>query len=121
VIKISEKNFISTALHYYDNPQCVTLDEFNEDLSRISRIKKIISMYLNNQQELNERLLLNHLVVLYNVFGNIATDLLLFKVPSQHYKVLFPFLILIDRLPESILSENPVQYDPYVLDKLRQL
>jgi len=119
-MQLTERNFISRALHCYDNPQCVTLDEFEDDLGRISRVKKLITTYLKGQ-ELNEKLLLNHLVVLYNVFGLDTTDFLLFRVDPAHYKVLFPFLVLLNRMPDDILVKYPVEFDPFVVEKLRQL
>lgn len=118
---LTERTFIARALHCYDNPQCVALEEFEDDLARISRVKKMITIYQNGQQELNERLLLNHLVVLYNVFGLDATDFLVFKLDEAHYKVLFPFLILLDRLPDDILTKYPTEFDPVVIEKLRSL
>ena len=119
-MQLTERNFISRALHCYDNPQCVTLAEFEEDLGRISRVKKMITTYLKGQ-ELNERLLLNHLVVLYNVFDSTATELILFRIEPTYYKVLFPFLIMINRLPEEFLSKYSIEFDQNVVEKLRQL
>ena len=118
--KLTEKTFLTRALHCYDNPQCVTLEEFEDDLSRVSRVKKMITAYVNGQ-ELNERLLLNHLVVLYNVFGVETTEFLLFRIEKTYYGVLFPFLILINRLPEELLSKYKVEFDQYVVEKLRHL
>jgi len=118
--KLTEKTFLSRALHCYDNPQCVTLEEFQDDLAKVSHVKKMITAYVNGK-ELNERLLLNHLVVLYNVFGNTATELLLYRIEQTNYGVLFPFLLLINRLPENVLTEYQVQFDQDVVQKLRQL
>jgi len=117
---INEKNFLQTALHCYDNPQCVTLEEFQDDLAKVSHVKKMITAYVNGK-ELNERLLLNHLVVLYNVFGNAASELLLFRIEPTYYKVLFPFLILINRLPDEILSKYSIKFDENIVEKLRHL
>jgi hypothetical protein len=119
---INEKNFLQTALHSYDNVQCLTLDEFQEDVNRFSHIKKILSRYVEGAGVLNERLLLNHLVILFNVFGNKATDLLLFKIDSKYYGALFPFLILLNRLPEDVYQVYPdVQLDNKVIQTLRQI
>jgi hypothetical protein len=119
---INEKNFLQTALHSYDNVQCITLDEFQEDVNRFSHIKKILSRYVDGAGVLNERLLLNHLVILYNVFGNKATDLLLFKIEQRYFGVLFPFLILLNRLPEESFQDYPdVKLDDKVIQTLRQI
>ena len=120
MIRLTEKTFLSRALHCYDNPQCVTLDEFESDLNKFSRVKKLITAYLNGQ-ELNEKLLLNQLVVLYNVFGLDTTDFLLFKLNEEHYKVLFPFLILLNRMPDDVLIDHPVVFDQNIVNKLRIL
>lgn len=118
---VNEKNFLQVALHSYDNVQCITLNEFQEDINRFSHIKKLITRYIEGAGELNERLLLNHLVILYNVFGNNATELLLFKIDKNYYGVLFPFLILLNRLPESTLQELSVSMDNTVINTLRRI
>jgi hypothetical protein len=102
--------------------QCITLDEFQEDVNRFSHIKKILSRYVDGAGVLNERLLLNHLVILYNVFGSKATELLLFKIENRYFGVLFPFLILLNRLPEEAFQEYPdVVLDEKVIQTLRQI
>ncbi len=103
---LNEKNFLQRALNCYDNPQCVTLDEFKSDLDRFSHIKKIITKYADGTGVLNERLLLNHLVICYNVFGDHATEFILFKIQKKYWGILFPFLLLLDRLPE----QTPYEY-----------
>lgn len=118
---INEKNFLQVALHSYDNVNCITLDEFQEDVNRFSHIKKLLTKYVDGANNLNDRLLLNHLVTLYNVFGNNATDLLLYKIEKKYYGVLFPFLILLDRLPQNALDLLEVDLDNDVIQKLRQL
>ena len=118
---INEKNFLQVALHNYDNPQCLTLEEFQEDLNRFSHIKKQITRYVEGQAELNERLLLNHLVILFNVFGSSAVELLLYKIEERNYGILFPFLILLERLPEEVFSKYNVVLDETIIKKLRQI
>jgi hypothetical protein len=119
---INEKNFLQTALHCYDNPQCVTLEEFQDDLNRFSHIKKQITRYVEGQADLNDRLLLNHLVVLFNVFGDTALDLLLFKIDEKNYGTLFPFLILLNRLPDEAFSKyDTIQLDQTIIQRLRQI
>ena len=97
---LTEKTFLQYALKAYDNPACLSLDEFKQDLDRFSYIKKLITRYKDGSSDLKERLLLNHLVICFNVFGIFAFDFLLFKIPRENWDVLFPFLILLDRLPE---------------------
>lgn len=122
---ISEKNFVQRALRCYDNPQCITLEEFQEDLNRFSHIKKIITRYAEGSGELNERLILNHLVTLYNVFGLEATSFVLFKIEKKYWGIILPFLILLNKLPDYVsdleLSTADVHLDENIIKKLRQI
>lgn len=119
---LNEKTFFQRALHCYDNPQCISVEEFQDDLNRFSHIKKQLTRYHDDgSTDLNERLLLNHLVVLYNVFGDDATELLLYKIPREYYGYLFPFLILINRLPDDAFSKYTVQLDTDIIERLRNI
>jgi len=122
---ISEKNFLQRALRCYDNPQCITLDEFQEDLNRFSHIKKIITKYVEGQGEINDRLVLNHLVTLFNVFGLEALLFVLFKIEQKHWGIIFPFLILLNKLPDYIpelqLATADIELDKNIIEKLRQI
>lgn len=118
---LNEKTFFQKALHSYDNPQCVTIEEFQEDLNRFSHIKKLITKYIEGA-ELNERLLLNHLVILFNVFGDNALEFLLFKVDKQFWGILVPFIVLLNRLPDEFFSNNDsIELDNNVIEKLRRI
>lgn len=122
---ISEKNFLQRALRCYDNPQCITLEEFQEDLNRFSHIKKIITKYSEGPGDLNERLVLNHLVTLFNVFGPEALLFILFKIERKYWGIIFPFIILLDRLPEHIqelnISTADIPLDKDIIEKLRRI
>lgn len=122
---ITDKNFLQRALHCYDNPQCITLDEFQEDLNRFSLIKKQITKYKEGSGDLNERLILNHFVILFNVFGDEAVLFFLYKIDKKHWGVIFPFLIMLNRLPDHIkeinLNTADIQLDVNVIDKLRRI
>lgn len=100
----------------YSNHQCVALDEFKEDLYRINTIRKCFVRY-NNGEELNVRLILNQLVIMFNVFGSTAFDLLKFKIDEVHYPILFAFLVQINRLPENEM----IMLDQMVVQQLRQI
>jgi hypothetical protein len=71
---IDNDNFILFAAKHYENPQCYDSDEFYDDLKRFKYIKRLFGKY-EESGELRERLILNHLIILYNVFGNIATNI----------------------------------------------
>jgi hypothetical protein len=122
--KLNESNFLLYAMHHYDNTQCYSLVEFEEDLKKILYLKKLLSRYKNNG-ELRERLILNHIIVLYNIFGDAATRMLFYKVEESCWDVLVTFLVYLDRMPETIseygiiLSE--IKLDETVIATLRKI
>lgn len=98
---LNDDNLLMYAIKCYDTPNCV-MSEFHEDYSRIYLIKKLFTKYLNNA-ELNARLILNHIVIVYNVFGSEgATRLLFFHLKEEHYPLLKPFLILLNFMPDVV-------------------
>jgi hypothetical protein len=104
----NDNDFMAMSMKSYENIQCVSLEEFKEDLYRITTIRKCITKYLDGD-ELNVRLMLNQFVILFNVFGEFAFDML--KYESQ-YPIAFAFLVQINRLPESemiLLNQTVVQ------------
>lgn len=113
--KLNESNFLVFAMHHYDNPQCHSLQEFEEDLKKFLYLKKLISRYKNNA-ELRERLILNHIIVLYNIFGESATQMLFYKIDESCWDSLITFLVYLDRMPETIPELNIVLSD-VVLDE----
>jgi hypothetical protein len=122
--KLNESNFLLYAMHHYDNTQCYSLIEFEEDLKKILYLKKLLSRYKNNG-ELRERLILNHIIVLYNIFGDAATRMLFYKIEKSCWDVLVTFLVYLDRMPETIpeygiiLSE--IKLDETVIATLRKI
>ena len=122
--KLNEANFLLYAMHHYDNTQCYSLTEFEDDLKKFLYLKKLISRYKNNG-DLKERLILNHIIVLYNLFGEATTKMLFYKVDENCWDVLTTFLVYLDRMPETmpdygiILSE--VVLDERVISTLRKI
>jgi hypothetical protein len=98
--KLDESNFMLYAAKHYDNPQCFDTLEFYEDLSRFKYIKRLFNRY-EESGELKERLILNHLIILYNVFGPATTKMLFFKL-SDHLHLLKPFIVLLGFLPDRV-------------------
>ena len=92
--KLNEANFLVYAMHHYDNPQCNSLNEFEDDLKKFIYLKKLIYRY-KNTGELRERLIINHIIVLYNVFGEATTRMLFFKIEETLWEQLVTFLSLI--------------------------
>jgi hypothetical protein len=122
--KLTESNFLLYAMHHYDNPQCHTLEEFEEDLKKFLYLKKLLSRYKVGG-ELRERLILNHIIVLYNIFGDAATRMLFYKIDKANWATLITFLVYLNRMPETlpeysiILSDIPL--DETVIATLRKI
>jgi hypothetical protein len=102
-------------MHHYDNPQCHSLQEFEEDIKKFLYLKKLLSRY-KNYDELRERLILNHIIVLYNIFGDAATRMLFHKIDKSCWGVLVTFLVYLDRMPEE-LPEYGIILSDIVLDE----
>jgi hypothetical protein len=100
--KLSPNNFVLYAMKMYSNPLCTGIEEFKEDIMRIKYIKRLLLKYKNNG-ELKERLILNHLIILQNVFGAEAcTRILFYKLPKELHSYLKTFLEYLQYLPLEI-------------------
>lgn len=113
--KLCENNFLLYAMHHYDNPQCHSLEEFEEDLKKFLYLKKLLSRY-KKDGELRERLILNHIIVLYNVFGDAATNMLFYKIDAECWSSLVTFLVYLERMPEYV-AEHTIKLSDVVLDE----
>ena len=116
VLLLTDDNFIATAMKHYDKPTC-SIDEFNEDLNRFKVLQRCLSTY-RIDGNINEHLVLNHIITLFNLFGDITVDMLLFKIKKENWCILRPFLILINR-DHKLLEET--QIDLTITTKLREL
>ena len=97
---LNEKNFLLYAMKEYNNPQCTEVEEFNDDLKKIKYIKRLLNQYVS-EGVLKERLLLNHIIVFYNVFPPAAaTRILFFKIEEKFWSILKPFLFYLNLMPE---------------------
>ena len=126
--ELSEVNFVIFAAKHYDNPQCLSTIEFLEDLSRFKYLKKLFHRY-DKTGELRERLVLNHLIVLYNCFDQETTRMLWLKMP-EYGKYLKPFVVYLNRMPERIeeigldkktIFSSDVGMDKKIVEALRSL
>ena len=103
---LNESNYLLYAAKHYDNPHCTGLDDFLDDLKSIKYLKRLFNRFLNNKN-LKEHLIINHLILLYNVFGvECATRILFLKMDESHYPILKPFLISMNYLPEVVYGIN---------------
>lgn len=91
-------------MKHYDNPQCTEMTEFEEDLKRFQYLRKLFGRY-RHEDELKERLILNHLIVLYNVFGPAATNMLFMKLKEFH-EYLKPFVVYLNYMPRIVMYEE---------------
>jgi len=97
--ELNEDNYLLFAIKHYENPQAVTKEDFYDDLKRFKWIKKLLRRY-KKEGELKIHLLINHFIILYNVFGDAATPLLFYKIDKEFWGVLKTFVVYLDRLPE---------------------
>jgi hypothetical protein len=97
--ELNESNYLLFAIKFYDNPQAVTREDFDEDLKRIRYIKKLLKRY-KNTGELKTHLILNHLTVLFNVFNDATVPLLFYNLDKELWPSIKSFLIYLNRLPE---------------------
>lgn len=125
---LTEDNVLLYAMHIYDNPQCLSIDEFYNDYNRIKYIKRLFSRYKLNE-DLKEQLILNHIIVLANMFGVEGSVRLLFlRVDEVFYNILKSFLIFLGYMPERVhgihgknIISSDIALDKTVLNRLREL
>lgn len=104
---ITDDNFLIYTMKCYNAPHCI-LSEFESDLKRIKYVRRLFRRY-KTTNELKERLILNHIILLNNVFGSVVTPrILFFKVDEMDYDILKSFLMYLDLLPETIIGINGV-------------
>ena len=126
---LDESNFVLYAAKYYQNPNCSGEDEFLEDLKRIKYLKRLFVKY-ESTNELKERLAINHLTVLYNVFySDACTRMLVYKL-REYLQYLKPFLITMSYwkerigpigLDKEIIVSTDIPMDEFIIHKLRRL
>ena len=118
--KLTAKNFSAFALKHYDDPQCEDMEDFQEDLRRFRYLKRLLFRY-HESGELRERLLLNHLICLFNVFGyDACMRMLNFKIKEDRYWTSIKTLLLyLDYITQEFRPELPI--DDLIAHRLRDL
>lgn len=101
--KLDETNFVLYAAKHYDNPECFDTEEFLSDLKRFKYLKRLFNKY-QESGELKERLILNHIIILYNVFGVVPATRMLFFRLGDHYEYLKPVLEFLGYLPNVVAN-----------------
>ena len=97
--ELTEENFLLFAIKHYENPQAVTKEDFDKDLNHFKYIKRLLKRY-KNIGELKIHLLLNHFIILYNIFGDAATPMLFYKIEKDLWSIMKTFILFLNRLPE---------------------
>jgi len=127
--QLDDSNFMLYAAANYDNPHCYDTDEFYDDLKRFKYLKRLLNRY-KETGELKERLILNHLTVIYNVFGSTPSTRLLFFKLEGYYNLLKPFLVLMGQMPNKVENIGPfcktyndvdIQMDEKIIKVLRKI
>jgi len=117
--KITPANWMMFAMHNYDNPQCESEEEFLDDVKRFKYLKRLFKKY-QETGELKERLILNHIIVLSNVFGIEASGILLFfKIDKDYWPALKTFMIYLHMIPETEMQQ--IEMDPKVWEALENI
>ena len=102
--ELNQDNWSIFAIKNYNNPQSVTYSDFEEDIKKFKYIKRLLRRH-ENTGELRKHLILNHIILLYNVFGDAATPLLFYKLEKNYWPVLKAFLLFLNRLPLSLNND----------------
>ena len=102
---LTENNLELFAAKCYINNNCIDVEEFKEDFNRIKYIKRLVKRY-EVYGELRERLILNHLVIMYNVFEGTACTRMIFYKMRNSLPIITPFLLLLKRLPREVYDED---------------
>ena len=118
--KLTAKNFSAFALKHYDDPQCEDMEDFQEDLRRFRYLKRLLFRY-HESGELRERLLLNHLICLFNVFGyDACMRMMKFKIKEDRYwSSIKTLLLYLDYITQDFMPELPI--DDVIAQRLREL
>jgi hypothetical protein len=125
---LNDDNFLMFAMKEYNDIQCTDIEEFYDDLKKIKYIKRLFNIYKNTGQ-LKERLILNHLIVFYNVFPiQSGTRILFYKIEKSFWPMLKTFLVFLDRMPETIdsireemIRTSDIQLDEGIVTRLRSI
>jgi len=118
---LNEDNFLLFAIKHYENPQAVTKEDFERDLNHFKYIKRLLKRY-KKSGDLKTHLILNHFIILYNIFGDAATPMLFFKIERDLWPFLKSFVVFLNILPEYPKSSiHNVEIDESCLSELNKI
>ena len=119
--ELNENNYLLFAIKFYNNPNALTKEDFEDDLKRIKYIKRLLKRY-KNTGVLKTHLVLNHLTVLFNVFDDAAVPLLFYNLEEDLWPSIKSFLLILDRIPEYPKSHiHGIPEDPICIEELNSV
>lgn len=119
--ELNADNFLLFAIKNYENPEAVTVDDFEKDLNHFRYIKRLLKQY-KNDGNLKVHLLINHFIILYNIFGDAATPMLFFKIDRELWPCIKSFIVFLDRLPEYPRTAiNDLEFDEVCVKELEAI
>ena len=122
--ELTNENYLMFALLHYDNPHCVDIKEYFEDVRKLKYIKRLFNRY-KEDDVMKERLILNHLISFYNVFDSeAASRLLFFRVGKEYHSLLKTFLVFLNKMPEQVnenLYSSDIKMDDKIIEILRNI
>lgn len=120
--ELTEKNFLIFAIQNYNNPQVISKDDFDRDMNHFKYIKRLIKKY-KKTGELKTHLLLNHFIIIYNIFGEAATPMLFYKIEPDLWDTVKTFILFLNRIPEypKRTGLHDIQVDIQCLSELQMI
>jgi hypothetical protein len=116
---ITEDNYLLYAANKYSNPQCTSVEDFYDDLNRFKYLKRLFNRFYEND-DLQERLILNHLIIIYNTFGiEGGHKLTFFRIEKPYWPALKTFLVYLNYLSADALVDVPLE--PDIVTALRKI
>ena len=119
--ELNSENFLLFAIKNYENPHAVTKEDFDRDLNHFKYIKRLLRKY-KKEGDLKTHLLLNHFIILYNIFGEAATPMLFFKVEDELWSCVKTFLLFLNKIPDYPKSYiHEIEVDNVCLEELNKI
>ena len=118
---LNEENFLLFAIKNYENPSAVTKEDFDKDLNHFRYIKRLLKRY-RSSGELKVHLLINHFIILYNIFGDAATPMLFYKIDQNLWPSIKAFIVFLDKLPDHPKTKlHHIDMDEICLKELERI
>jgi hypothetical protein len=119
--ELNEENFLLFAIKNYENPQAVTREDFEKDLKHFKYIKRLLKRY-KGSGELKVHLLINHFIILYNIFGEATTPMLFYKIERNLWGPVKTFVVFLNKLPDYPHTYiHDIEIDEQCLEELESL